>query len=63
MKLAALRIKSGESQLELARAIGTTQGMVSEYEAGRHVPGVRVAGKLAAHYGVTIEELFGGGTK
>mgnify|MGYP001259391461 CR=1 FL=1 len=56
-KIAALRIKAGESQIELAAAIGSNQGAISHYEAGKHLPGLKIAAKIAAHYGVTIEYL------
>lgn len=37
----SLRIKAGLTQEELAHDVETTQGSVSQWESGTHVPGVK----------------------
>ena len=52
------RQKAGESQIELGAAVGAVQASISMYETGVHTPYIVMAQRIAAHYGVTMEEMF-----
>lgn len=54
-----LRTKRKESQEQVADAIGISRVAYTRYENGTRSPGGLIAMKLARHFGVTIEELFG----
>ena len=58
-KIYELRKNEGISQEALAAAIGTTRQQISRWECGNAVPNPKFAYALAAHFGCTIEELFG----
>lgn len=58
-RLAALRAKRGVDQAEVARAIGTSQGRISEHESGTTSPTFPTIKKYAAYYGVTTSYLLG----
>jgi transcriptional regulator with XRE-family HTH domain len=47
------------SQRELAQRCGVTQQFIQRIEKGRAMPSLRVAKKLAAALGCTVEELTG----
>jgi DNA-binding XRE family transcriptional regulator/molybdate-binding protein len=49
----------GWSQQQLADAAGVSRQLVGAVEAGRHLPAVDAALRLAAALGATVEELFG----
>ena len=51
-RLRALRLKAGETQVELARAIGVTQVLVTAVECGRSKT-TRYVAQIAAHYNVS----------
>lgn len=53
--LAALRLKAGLSQRDLAEKCGLKQPHVSRYEAGRHEPGVFQAQAMAKELGVSLD--------
>lgn len=55
--IAELRQAAGLSSLELADRSGITQAAVAYFEAGRHVPNLLVALKLAGSLGVSIDRL------
>jgi transcriptional regulator with XRE-family HTH domain len=59
VRLRPLRLAAGMSQAELARAAGVSRQMVGAVEAGRHVPAVDAALRLATALRTTVEELFG----
>lgn len=56
--LRELREKKGISQTELSEKSGVPQSHISEMEAGRTVPTVFVAKRLARALGVSVEELI-----
>lgn len=47
------------SQAKLAEQIGVSQRNISYYESGDHIPPADVLKKLAAIFGITIDELVG----
>lgn len=57
-KLRSLRLKKGETQQELANAIGVTDAAISQYELGQRVPSDEVKIKIAKHYGRTVQFIF-----
>ncbi|GAB6878557.1 helix-turn-helix transcriptional regulator [Halorubrum gandharaense] len=48
----------GESQADLAAAVGVTRQTINAIERERYDPSLELAFKLAAHYDCRIEELF-----
>ena len=55
----ALRFTSGEmTQQHLADRIGVTRQTVNAIELGKYSPSLEVAFKIAAVFGVTVEEVF-----
>lgn len=53
-----LREKAGISQGELAKAMGVTQGAVSQWENGMSHPKIPLLKRLAETLGVTVDELI-----
>lgn len=53
-----LRREAGESQYDVARALGVCQGAVSSWERTGRMS-LENAAKLASHFGVTVDELYG----
>lgn len=62
-KLFELRSQKGETQEQVAEAVNITTVSLSRYENGAAFPRVRTLAKLAEHYGVSVEELFGNFTE
>ena len=58
-KLADLRLKRGLTQTALARQIGVSRQFFNQLEAGRVMPNVVIALRLATALEHTVEELFG----
>jgi len=58
-KLADLRLKRGLTQTALARQIGVSRQFFNQLEAGRVLPNVVIALRLATALERTVEELFG----
>lgn len=56
--LKKLRIDRNVSQQDLADLIGVSIRSLSRYENGSSLPTVDAAIKLAAYYGLSVEELF-----
>lgn len=52
------RESRGESQADLAAAVGVTRQTINAIERERYDPSLELAFKLAAHYDCRIEELF-----
>ena len=53
-----LRIQAGLSQSELGAYLGVTNKAVSKWEVGKAKPGVDTIRKLAAFFGVSVDELL-----
>lgn len=54
-----LRAHGGQSQRDLARALGVTAAAVSNWERGANEPSTRQLGLIADYYGVSIDTLLG----
>jgi transcriptional regulator with XRE-family HTH domain len=58
-RLKGVREQEGLSQAELARRLGLSRSSIAKYEAGAHIPGVRVLVRLASGLGVSVDYLVG----
>ena len=56
--LPSLRDRHGESQADLAEAVGVTRQTINAIERDRYDPSLELAFALAAHYDRRIEEIF-----
>lgn len=54
----ALRIKKGESQEQVASAIGITKQTLSGIETGYRAPSIEVAVALAKYFRIMLDELI-----
>ena len=54
----ALRTTYGESQAELGKILGFDRKTISSYENGRTVPDPETVNRIAAHFGVTVDDLM-----
>lgn len=52
------REHAGQSQAELAAAVGVTRQTINAIERGRYDPSLELAFALADHYGCRIEDIF-----
>ncbi|QWC19915.1 helix-turn-helix transcriptional regulator [Halorubrum sp. 2020YC2] len=52
------RAETGESQSDLAAAVGVTRQTINAIERERYDPSLELAFKLAAHFDCRIEDLF-----
>lgn len=52
------RAETGESQADLAAAVGVTRQTINAIERERYDPSLELAFKLAAHFDCRIEDLF-----
>ena len=57
-RLVELRKDRDMSQYALWKASGVAQGMLSEYESGKKVPGIDVLERICAGLGVSLAEFF-----
>lgn len=57
-RLAELRAEANITQNDLADEVGTSRQTIISIEKGRYDPGLRLAYKLAASFGKSIEEVF-----
>ena len=57
-KIEAIRKEKGILQEEFAKALGVSRQTISSLENGRYNPSILLAHKIAAFFGVTIEEVF-----
>lgn len=48
----------GMTQEELSRASGVNRVNISRYETGAAIPSFETAGKIAAVFNVTVDDLF-----
>ena len=61
--VAALLHASGESQTELAAALGVSQAQVSRRQSGTAAWSLMDCEAVAAHYGIDVLELLAGPTR
>ncbi len=54
-----LRKEKGETQVQVATAIGVAEEHYQRYERGASLPSIENAWKLADHFGVSIDYLVG----
>ena len=57
-KIEAIRKEKGILQEEFAKAMGVSRQTISSLENGRYNPSILLAHKIAAFFGMTIEEVF-----
>ena len=56
-RIKELRLAAGETQTQVAEAIGTTTRQYQRYEAGEQKPGLDYLCALADHFAVTLDYL------
>ncbi|VTT87722.1 Vng0471c [Halorubrum sp. DM2] len=52
------RAETGESQADLAAAVGVTRQTINAIERERYDPSLELAFDLAAHFDCRVEDLF-----
>lgn len=57
-RLRAERLKKGKDHKELAKAVGISVSAVGMYERGERSPRDEIKKKLAAYFGVDLQDLF-----
>lgn len=57
-RLRVLRAEKGWTQAELAERLGVSRQAVNALEAEKHVPSLDLAYRIAAQFGVTVEQVF-----
>ena len=57
--LKVLRAEHGMTQQDLAKELGTTLGVVSDWETGRHMPNLETAKRMADVFNVSLDEMVG----
>lgn len=58
-KLRELRQKSGETQVQAAKALGVSPRFYQSLELGENLPGIELFFALADHFSVSLDELAG----
>ena len=53
------RVNNQMSQEDLARKLGTTKQVISNYENGKHTPKINVAANIADALGVSLGKMLG----
>ena len=59
MKFLALRKEKGQTQEEVAAALGVTPQSVSKWETGQSYPDIALLPEIATYFDVTIDYLLG----
>ena len=57
-RIEEIRNAKGIRQEELARLMGVSRQTISSLENGRYNPSILLAHRIAAFFGLTIEEVF-----
>lgn len=57
--LARLQAERGESGYRLAKEINVSQQSIANWRKGICIPHPKTRGKIAKHYGVSVDELMG----
>lgn len=60
-KIRQLRKENGETQVQVAQAIGVSPRYYQNLELGENLPGLECFFSLADHFGVSLDELAGRG--
>lgn len=58
-RLREIRRKSGETQAQVAAAVGTTTRYYQKLESGENLPGAELLIALADHFEVSLDYLMG----
>jgi transcriptional regulator with XRE-family HTH domain len=58
-KIKSLREKTGETATQAGAACGVSSAMIYNWESGANKPGADSIRAIAAHYGITADELLG----
>lgn len=58
-RIRELRKEKGETQVQVAAAIGIAEQHYQRFERGANLPNLENAWKLADHFGVSIDYLVG----
>lgn len=58
-RLKELREEKGITQVDLAKALKTSQGLISQYESGAKHPGLEVIKRIAKFFNVSTDYLIG----
>ena len=58
-RIRALRQERGETQVQVAEAIGVAESDYQRFERGAYLPKLDNGGKLSDHFGGTIDYLVG----
>ena len=58
-RILQLRKEKGETQVQVANAVGIAEQHYQRFERGVNLPNLENAWKLADHFGVTIDYLVG----
>lgn len=59
IRLRELRKEKGETQVQVAEAVGIVEQHYQRLERGANLPNLESAWKLADHFGVSIDYLVG----
>ncbi|MEB3778730.1 MAG: helix-turn-helix transcriptional regulator [Desulfurococcales archaeon] len=58
VKLREIRARYRVSQEKLARAVGVTRQTIIAIEAGKYLPSLTLALKIASYFNLHVEEIF-----
>lgn len=58
MRNTLIEARGNKTQAEISAEIGITQKYLSKLELGQRNPSVKVAVRIASHYGKSVETLF-----
>ncbi|MCE4599469.1 MAG: helix-turn-helix transcriptional regulator [Desulfurococcales archaeon] len=58
VKLREIRARYRVSQEKLARAVGVTRQTIIAIEAGKYLPSLTLALKIASYFNLRVEEIF-----
>ena len=57
-RIEEIRIEKGIRQEDLAKSMGVSRQTISSLENGRYNPSILLAHRIAAFFGLAIEEVF-----
>lgn len=56
--LKAARVNANMTQDEVAKKVNKSKNTIQNYESGKSIPDVEMGKKLAAIYGVTVDDII-----